>query len=142
MNTIAFDIELQEQRAPELYLVPRAWLDGELMTDFTLFAIDLDALVASKSESGELFVFTCWCSVPGCAGIGRGIRVTQAANVVTWHAGSPAIAGVFRFDRALYVAAIDGLIRSIPAKNAELRARGVRADLVPYGSDHYLGDGA
>jgi hypothetical protein len=47
-------------------------------------AVDMAALAATLNGAGEYFVVTCECGDAGCAGIQRGVQVTESASEVSW----------------------------------------------------------
>lgn len=138
MNTIAFDIDVQ---GPDdsgcVNVVPTLAVDGAPVADFRVFALDLNELLRSRGNSGEHFLLTCWCGVPECARVDRGIRVRHEKGQVLWDAAFPVKAGALRFDAHAYGAAIEELLDRLPRFFAETQARFPDAQLVPYGCESY-----
>ena len=90
--------------------------------------LDLASLVKSCQWSGELYIFTCGCGEPGCAGIFQGIEVRHSHTEITWKCPSPLSAGAdtpdlwehgvttfehFSFEPEQYMDAIDSGIKQI-----------------------------
>lgn len=51
--------------------------------------VDLSQLAKSCQSSGEIFIVTCGCGFPPCAGIFDGIRVRQEAEAIVWEVPDP-----------------------------------------------------
>lgn len=91
-------------------------------------SLDLTSLVKSCQWSGELYIFTCGCGEPGCAGIFQGIEVGHSHKEITWKCPNPISVsedtpdlwehGVttfehFAFEPEQYIDAIDSGIKQI-----------------------------
>lgn len=48
-------------------------VDGEAVADFTIFGLDLIQLARSRVAGDEHFFLTCWCDIPACARVARGL---------------------------------------------------------------------
>ena len=138
MNTLSFDIDTAADSDAKQLLVPRLWVDGALLADFSRYAVDLNALAKSKTQAGEFFLLTCWCGVPDCVGIHSGIRVSHAGGTVRWQGLRPFAAADLAFEAADYARCIEELLAAIPQRAAELEAGGATPDIVPYGCEAYL----
>ena len=53
------------------------------------FILDISELAKSCQSSDELFIFTCGCGEPMCAGIGEGIQVEHLPDAVVWRFSEP-----------------------------------------------------
>jgi hypothetical protein len=62
----------------------------------------INALAQSATASCELYIFTCTCGVPGCAGIWRGVEVLHEHALVVWLVRSLPPRRVVVFDRDQY----------------------------------------
>lgn len=95
--------------SPQLVAVAR--VDGELLADPQVLAIDLDALRQSMSSDGEFPIFTCWCGDANCGGVWEGVWVDHDGRAVRWHmpnlrSGGPPRHLHFTFDQEQYQMAI------------------------------------
>ena|SRR5829696_8514220 len=111
MNGIAVRPKLHHD-APHEYLVAEVYVDGIPLADFSWFAISLEDLVASAKEDGEFFILTCWCGIPECAGLSRGIEVRLGPKAVHWHVLEPEPERRYVFRRDAYNRAIEQGIES------------------------------
>ena len=79
--------------------------DRTPLVDPATYGIDLVELVKSRKADGEYFIITCHCGVPGCAGIGSGVRITRAGKFVAWSMSEPVsfekTIETSRYDRAI-----------------------------------------
>lgn len=140
VNTLAFDIDIQriDERPDNHFQVPRLLVDGQVVADFSTFAVDLKELVASQSGDGERFILTCWCGAPDCARIDVGIGVSHRGGQVHWQPSFPLRRGPLVFQRRQYDEAVAWLLARIPEVHAQAEAEGRPLGLVPYGSDDFL----
>ena len=53
------------------------------------FVLDITELAKSCQSTDELFIFTCGCGEPMCAGIGEGIQVEHLPDAVVWRFSEP-----------------------------------------------------
>ena len=53
------------------------------------FVLDVTELAKSCQSTDELFIFTCGCGEPMCAGIGEGIQVEHLPDAVVWRFSEP-----------------------------------------------------
>ncbi len=140
LNTLAFDIDIQriDERPDNHFQVPRLLIDGQVVADFSTFAVDLRELVASQAGDGERFILTCWCGAPDCARIDVGIGVSHRGDQVHWQPSFPLRRGPLVFQRRQYDEAVALLLARIPQVHAQAEAEGRPLGLVPYGSDDFL----
>lgn len=66
------------------YFVSVIVVDTKAIVNFFYYATSLTQLKQSLLQDGEYFIITCWCGVPECAGIDRGIKVSHLQNTVKW----------------------------------------------------------
>lgn len=105
--TDALQLRLKQQTDINIdYLYVELLVGDEPIVDFEYYATDLHALLASTETSGELFILTCWCGEPGCAGLKQGIHVSRDSTVVKWHLLEPQPERWFNFARPEYDATI------------------------------------
>lgn len=101
------------------FMVVSLSINSEPLADFSYYAIDLEELVRSQSEAGEVFLLTCWCGVPSCAGIDRGIQVWHEAAEVHWLVPAPDAPKECVFEQAALEAALTMLRKEIRSFVAE-----------------------
>jgi hypothetical protein len=53
------------------------------------FILDISELAKSCQSSGEVFIFTCGCGYPACAGIFDGIQIEHLTEAVVWRFNEP-----------------------------------------------------
>lgn len=71
------------------YLVTSIFIDDVELADFEIYCTDLECLHDSFTHNGEHNILTCWCGVPDCVGLRRGISVTHLDNAVVWNMLEP-----------------------------------------------------
>jgi hypothetical protein len=89
---------------PETYCVFVTYVDGQPIANFDHDATDMRNLIDSCITSGELFILTCWCGDPGCAGIEQGITVRHDGGKIYWHVPYPS--REFIFESVAYKTAV------------------------------------
>lgn len=94
-------------------------VNSEPLADFSYYAVDLDELVRSQSEDGEVFLLTCWCGQPSCAGIYRGVQVWHETAKVHWLIPEPDAPKEYMFNQAALEAALAMLRKEIRSFVAE-----------------------
>ena len=55
----------------------------------TEFILDISELAKSCQSSGEVFIFTCGCGYPACAGIFDGFQIEHLTDAVVWRFHEP-----------------------------------------------------
>lgn len=75
----------------KLSLHPEVWVDRQHIDEPHF--IDLPLLVQSFHVQGWCEIFTCGCSVAGCAGIVEGIHITHDTGLIRWSFRRPQSAG-------------------------------------------------
>ncbi len=88
---------------------PRLLVDGRPLVDFDghTLGVDVRQLRRSLHEDGELFIVTCACGDPGCAGIRQGIVVRRDARNVHWTVRGFGPTRTLSFERGAYFAAVE-----------------------------------
>ncbi len=94
-------------------------VNNEPLANFSYYAIDLEELVRGQSEAGEVFLVTCWCGEPSCAGIYRGIQVTHDGDKIYWSVPEPLTPKKYVLERTALDAALSALRKEIKAFVAE-----------------------
>jgi hypothetical protein len=94
------------------YMVAELFVNDVPLADFSYFATDLNELLASTEKDGEFFILTCWCGVPGCAGLGQGIKVRREPKVVYWRMLEPKPERSFVFEREAYDVTIQKIAKT------------------------------
>jgi hypothetical protein len=64
-------------------------VDGIKTTAFDGVSIEPCALAAVATQSGEFYIATCGCGIADCAGIYRGVRVSQSNGIISWEVPVP-----------------------------------------------------
>ena len=72
---------------PSYYLESILEINGSLF--HPEFVLDITELARSCQSSGEMYLVTCGCGEPMCAGIGDGINIKHLSNAVVWHFKEP-----------------------------------------------------
>lgn len=101
------------------FMVVSLSVNSEPLADFSYYAVDLEELVRSQSEDGEVFLLTCWCGQPSCAGIYRGVQVWHEAAEVHWLVPEPDAPKEYVFKQAALEAALAVLRKEIRSFVAE-----------------------
>ena len=86
------------------------WVDEQMLTDFTTYAVDLEALAKSVRQEGQFYILTCTCGAPGCAGIFRGIAVFHLPGLIQWAITLPRPSRTLVFERTSYSKALQSAI--------------------------------
>ncbi len=101
------------------FMVVSLSINSETLADFSYYAIDLEELVRSQSEDGEVFLLTCWCGQPSCAGIYRGVQVWHEAADIHWLVPEPDAPKEYVFEKAALETALSVLRKEIRGFVAE-----------------------
>ena len=80
-------------------------IDGDLLTDFNVYATDLRAVQQSCERPGSHFILTCWCGQPECVGLRSGINVWHDRDIIRWRITQPLPDRTVIFKRVDYEAA-------------------------------------
>lgn len=114
-------------------------INSEPLADFSYYAIDLEELVRSQSEAGEVFLVTCWCGLPSCAGIYQGIQVTQEGDRIYWSVAEPLTPKDYVLERTVLDASLSALRKEIKAFVAERRYSNKAAyEIVPMQNEPFF----
>ncbi|MCC5652842.1 hypothetical protein LC609_24160 [Nostoc sp. XA013] len=81
-------------------------MNGQRLTDFTYYAVDLEELIQSIDRDGQFYIITCWCGVPGCAGVTKGVDVLHNQDLIRWTVTQPAPSRTLTFEQKMYETAI------------------------------------
>ncbi len=111
MNQLTLRLKAHGQDDDIDYLIVEIEIDGNVLTNFDVYATDLHELIRSSERAGEYFILTCWCGYPGCAGIRRGIQVRHEHGNIFWHLAEPGPKKRFVFSQSAYRQAIQECIK-------------------------------
>ena len=111
MNRLELKLKAHSHSDGIDYLVLEIKVDGQLLADFECYASDLAALMRSIESNGEFFILTCWCGIPECVGIKRGVKVRHENKVTYWQVQQPEPQRSFVFERAAYEQTIREVVK-------------------------------
>jgi hypothetical protein len=138
MASLSFRIDVQgPDDSGSVNVLPVLLVDDAVVADFAIFGLDLNELVRSRAEEGEHFILTCWCGVPECARVDRGIDVAHRRGVVQWKTSFPMQPATLSFDATSYGRAIDDLLELLPRRWRAVSAEFERVELIPHGCDAF-----
>jgi hypothetical protein len=120
------------------YLVLQIVIDDQPVADFRDYATDLRQLIESVDRDGEFFILTCWCGVPECSGIYRGVQVKQEADQVIWEVKEPETLPRFVFTKKQYRWAVDEGIKQAKDLVAYMQTDDAVLHIVPDINEHFL----
>ena len=93
------------------YLGFEILVDGQPLTDFTDYALNLEAFLESITQDGQFYLITCWCGIPECAGITQGINVLHDQGLIHWIMTQPSPAQTLLFEPEMYARTVDAAIK-------------------------------
>ncbi|MEH2213095.1 hypothetical protein [Nostoc sp.] len=88
------------------YLVFEILVNGQRLTDFTYYAVNLEELIQSIDRDGQFYIITCWCGVPECAGVTKGVNVFHNQDLIRWTVIQPEPLRTLTFTKKMYENAI------------------------------------
>lgn len=143
MATLSFRIEVQgPDDSGSVNVLPVLLVDNEEVADFSVFGLDLNELVRSRADEGEHFILTCWCGVPECARVDRGIDVVHRKGMIQWKTAFPMRPATLSFDAPSYGRTIDNLLELLHIRWREINAEFDIVHLIPHGCDSFAISGA
>ena len=120
------------------YLFTEIFVDGQIFTDFTYYAVDWEALVQSINKDGQFYIITCWCGVPGFAGIVRGINVLHEQGLVYWLITQPRPSRTLIFEPRMYENAIGEVVKRGQQLFASVKQSNQELGVVPMQNEKLL----
>ncbi|WP_335194968.1 hypothetical protein [Nostoc sp.] len=93
------------------YLIFEIIVNGQRLTDFTSYAVNLEELIQSIDRDGQFYIITCWCGVPECAGVTKGVNVFHNQDLISWTVIQPAPSRTLTFSQKMYENAIRTAIK-------------------------------
>ncbi|MEH2368146.1 hypothetical protein [Nostoc sp.] len=103
-NLYIFPDDKTKQEA--YYLVFEILVNGQRLTDFTYYAVNLEELIQSIDRDGQFYIITCWCGVPECAGVTKGVNVFHNQDLIRWTVIQPEPLRTLTFTKKMYENAI------------------------------------
>lgn len=88
------------------YLIFEILVNGQRLTDFTYYAVNLEELIQSIDRDGQFYIITCWCGVPECAGVTKGVNVSHNQDLIRWTVTQPEPSRTLTFTKKMYENAI------------------------------------
>lgn len=83
MATLSFRIVVQDpDDSGNVNVLPVLLVGRKAVADVTIFGLDLSELVRSRAAGGEHFILRCWCRVPECARVDRGIAESSCLRFI------------------------------------------------------------
>ncbi len=121
------------------YLIFEIFVDGQMLVDFTYYAVDLEEITKSISHDGQFYIITCHCGVPGCAGIGKGIEVLHAQGLVLWTIREPIPLRTLTWEQKMYHDAIFTAIQQSKQLMAQaMHTSNQKIEVVPMQNERLL----
>ena len=134
MNQLTYQLspDYSELKKKELWIGLNLSIDGKnpLMApnddDFDI----RELLISGKPGHKEaVFILTCSCGIPGCAGYHDGIKVAFSDNTVEWIDQDQEL--TYQFSKGVYLSILKTLYKELRDWNHHANARGLTLRLFP-----------
>ncbi len=123
---------------PTEYLWIEMLVDDRVIVDFKYYAVDLDELLRSIHSNGEFFILTCWCGVPECAGIEKGVQVNHENDFIFWKLNEPKQFS-FTFEHRQYETEVRKVMKQSKRLLADTKHTGSKSpEIVPMQNEEHF----